>query len=213
MTIINVRGLSGSGKTTTVKNILSLYTNKREVRIGHKHPIAYKLTDTNLPNVVVLGHYENEISVGGADTIPQSQQVQALAQHYVDCGWIVLYEAMLYSINNTIPTHIVFVDPPSRVVAAQRSARSIAQGGTGQFQTASGILTKGQICRSYNAFTGWKRHCIDSNAATQQIVALLQTLPTNQIIEDTYIEVDAKFRGAKVPKRTNEPTTLDVLFG
>lgn len=66
--IIQIRGTSGSGKTTIVKNIMKLYEPKPVMRIGRKRPIAYRCKHPRGEReLAIIGHYETKC--GGCDTI------------------------------------------------------------------------------------------------------------------------------------------------
>jgi hypothetical protein len=68
--IIEIRGTSGSGKTTALREVMKHYTKWQPFFVpDRKRPLYY----TKQPNLVVLGHYE--IACGGCDTIGSVPQV------------------------------------------------------------------------------------------------------------------------------------------
>ena len=99
--IINIRGTSGSGKSTIVRQIMELYDTKDSLRVsGRKRPIAYRLTKEGHRPLVVLGHYET--ACGGCDTISQQPTIFQLVRTWAGVA-DVLFEGLLISaeVNNT----------------------------------------------------------------------------------------------------------------
>lgn len=89
--IIQVRGVSGSGKTTVVREVMSRVGGKWNPHYvkGRRKPLYY----TN-GNLVVLGHYESPC--GGADTLGSPPKAFQFARQF-DESSIVLYEGLLVS--------------------------------------------------------------------------------------------------------------------
>lgn len=72
-TLIQIRGTSGSGKSTVVRKFMETITGwVPEYRPGRKKPILYRAPD----GIVVLGHYESPC--GGCDTIGSAAAVAEL---------------------------------------------------------------------------------------------------------------------------------------
>lgn len=67
--IIQLRGTSGSGKSTIVRAVMASYDICPQFIVGRKQPIGYELHDRNqlLQPVYLIGHYETPC--GGCDTI------------------------------------------------------------------------------------------------------------------------------------------------
>lgn len=65
--IIQVRGTSGSGKSTAVRRFMETAEWTSEFRDGRKNPYLYWTRDIPPGKVVVLGHYNSPC--GGGDTI------------------------------------------------------------------------------------------------------------------------------------------------
>lgn len=100
--ILNIKGTSGSGKTTTARNLLSyphekIY-GKKQLKNGTKDIVmAYKCdlssAGLKLP-VYLLGSYEGVC--GGCDTIPTQSEVVRRAMEYFPEGHVFL-EGLLTS--------------------------------------------------------------------------------------------------------------------
>ena len=158
--IINIRGLSGSGKSTAVKKIMEHYENCEAVYTDFKTaPTLYLLSSTSMPNpLAVIGPYEHSHSVGGCDVFKNYQQIINLCTEFADRGYDVLYESMLLSKDNGIPRILVekghdvaamMIDVPVDVVAARRQQRSMAVGKSGVLKTATGIYRKETLDRIF----------------------------------------------------------------
>lgn len=103
---INVRGTSGSGKSTVARQIMALYERSEPVHVeGRKRPIQYVLkgVDSGHPDLAVIGHYET--ACGGCDTISKddtgrgnsADRIFGLIQENLDAGRDVLFEGLLVS--------------------------------------------------------------------------------------------------------------------
>lgn len=94
VTVINVRGTGGSGKSTLVKNIMALYPDKVEGFIpGRKQPILTNLSGNGRRTLVVPGHYNT--ACGGCDTVKTVDQVYEIVQDAAARGCDVLYEGIM----------------------------------------------------------------------------------------------------------------------
>lgn len=95
--IIQVRGTSGSGKTTVVREIMKQLGNAVPNFIaGRKQPLYYQFG-----TVIVLGHYE--VACGGCDTIGSVPQVfealGKLPEHsHIVCEGLLLSEDVKWSV-------------------------------------------------------------------------------------------------------------------
>lgn len=76
--IIQIRGTSGSGKSTVMRKVMEHFTLQPVHRPPRKKPLYYK--DDN-HHLVVVGHYESPC--GGGDTIGSARQVAELIQELV----------------------------------------------------------------------------------------------------------------------------------
>lgn len=96
MTVINIRGTSGSGKTTIVKKIMDQYTAVESVfREGRKRPLYYICRKLRHKDLAVLGAYENDC--GGCDTITETDETFKLVGDLSAAGHDVLFEGLLLS--------------------------------------------------------------------------------------------------------------------
>lgn len=88
--IIQVRGTSGSGKSTVMREVIAGLGGKVKpvMREGRKNPLYYMIDD-----IAILGHYESPC--GGCDTVGSARQVFDLLQEVE--ARIVLSEGLLLS--------------------------------------------------------------------------------------------------------------------
>lgn len=95
--VINIRGTSGSGKSSLVREAMKGYRRVRPVHEpDRKRPIYYVLTDHPArPDLTVLGHYET--ACGGCDTITEQDRIFELARDAVRRGQDVVFEGLLVS--------------------------------------------------------------------------------------------------------------------
>jgi shikimate kinase len=96
--IIQVRGTSGSGKTTVVKQVMKKLGPFHGVFIeGRKKPLYYSYAKNGYkgPNIFVLGHYEADC--GGCDTIGSAPAVFDLIKEVHTGDSIILSEGLLWS--------------------------------------------------------------------------------------------------------------------
>lgn len=94
--IIQIRGTSGSGKSTVMRKVMegvSSFTEEEwhpEYSEGRKKPLYYRMG-----GLVVLGHYES--ACGGCDTIGSAPQVFDLINSLNDGFQTILCEGLLLS--------------------------------------------------------------------------------------------------------------------
>lgn len=101
--IVNIRGGSGSGKSTVVRKIMDCYDTRTPHFIeGRKQPLWYDLKDSQNPQgrtLRVLGHYE--VACGGCDTIsgngdePAMKFIHRLIREAYQANLHVLYEGVI----------------------------------------------------------------------------------------------------------------------
>lgn len=93
--ILNVRGTSGSGKSTIVRKIMAMAP---ATDVGfqrgttRKQPYWYTLKFPEF-SIVVPGHYET--ACGGCDTIKTYDELFAIIRNAHSCGMHVLFEGLL----------------------------------------------------------------------------------------------------------------------
>lgn len=101
--ILNIRGTSGSGKSTVVKKLMQELDESNELtkfpiyRLGRKKPVAYhyRIAETRKPFVAIIGHYEG--TCGGCDSINTYDECFGRIQKYSDLGYHVIYEGLRQS--------------------------------------------------------------------------------------------------------------------
>lgn len=94
--IINIRGTSGSGKSTIVRSVMSHFETKRAYKMeGRKQPIGYVLESPEKTKLAVIGHYET--ACGGCDTISGMDKIFDLVRASAAQGYNVLFEGLLIS--------------------------------------------------------------------------------------------------------------------
>lgn len=95
MTIIQIRGTSGSGKTTVMRRVMvrlpGMLTRRPIYVEGRKRPLYYEFGN----NIVVLGSYES--ACGGCDTIGSAAQCFKEIVALDQMGKTVLCEGLLLS--------------------------------------------------------------------------------------------------------------------
>ncbi len=76
--IIQIRGTSGSGKSTVMRNVMDYMGGWNSVKVeGRKQPLYYVSDSSDgWPETIVLGHYES--ACGGCDTIGSAKAVWEL---------------------------------------------------------------------------------------------------------------------------------------
>lgn len=95
MTVINIRGTGGSGKSTVVRRIMELYPCREALpRSTGKRPRGYLLSG-RLGTLLVPGHYETP--TGGCDTLKTVDEVYEMiwAAVRADPPQNVLYEGIM----------------------------------------------------------------------------------------------------------------------
>ena len=108
--IINIRGTSGSGKSTIVRNIMERYDNKIAYKEdGRKQPIGYVLDHPHVglvSTLAIVGHYETDC--GGCDTISGMDRIYDLVRQSHKGGHHVIFEGLLISaeVNRTAQLHL-----------------------------------------------------------------------------------------------------------
>ncbi len=92
--IINIRGTSGSGKSTVMRRVMSEMTLQPHSVPGRRNPLFYTARYRDR-RVAVLGHYESEC--GGCDTINSYSTLTQLIRDLTAKGESILMEGLLLS--------------------------------------------------------------------------------------------------------------------
>lgn len=111
MTVINLRGTSGSGKSTAVRAIMNLaikvavgtgregvkpfFADPQTFGKKRKNPLFYLLEFPGFPDIAVLGSYGADC--GGADTLPTYDFIMGLVRERHSEGQHVIFEGLLLS--------------------------------------------------------------------------------------------------------------------
>jgi adenylate kinase family enzyme len=111
--IVNIRGTSGSGKSTIARAVMEHYrqalctvhpvyeTYEVEPEKERKRPLYYLCRDPRagepgaLPNLTIIGHYQTDC--GGTDTINDMEHIFELVREADSLGDNVLFEGLLIS--------------------------------------------------------------------------------------------------------------------
>lgn len=95
--IVNVRGTSGSGKTTVIRRFLKLAKTKARVKERGTAKIIGYIIDINVDKpVFVMGPYEDK-ACGGCDCFPNISKVFSEVHYWHDHGFHVIFEGLLIS--------------------------------------------------------------------------------------------------------------------
>lgn len=94
--IINLRGTSGAGKSTIVKNIMDRFGTREPFFVSNrKRPLGYVCYRPGQRSLGIVGHYE--IACGGCDTISQMGDVFGEVRRLHAAGLDVLFEGAIVS--------------------------------------------------------------------------------------------------------------------
>lgn len=138
MTVLQVRGTSGSGKTWVMKQILDGAHWQAEHAPGRRRPLYYRSLEPGMRPAVLLGHYETPC--GGCDSIGSARAVYELTRQVLaerpaatvlqeglllseDCKWTAALAA-------DFPVLVLFLTTPVETCLAQIRARRAAAGRT-----------------------------------------------------------------------------------
>lgn len=134
MSVIQIRGTSGSGKSTAIRRFMDLVAERTAApwvphhEEGRKKPLYYRHLPTRL---AVLGHYESVC--GGCDTIGSAREVYELIQslpsriQHVICEGLLLSEDTKWTSQLT-DVYVLFLTTPVETCLAQIEDRRAAKG-------------------------------------------------------------------------------------
>lgn len=100
--LLNIKGTSGSGKTTIVYRLLSQYTHRTPYFIpGRRMPLGYVFETKGRRPLAVIGHYDaGSAGCGGLDSVPTYAAMVEMMKLFWDLGYHVLGEGLLASGDN-----------------------------------------------------------------------------------------------------------------
>ena len=127
--IIQIRGTSGSGKSTVMRKVMEHFTLEPVYREKRKQPLYYKDDGYHL---TVLGHYESPC--GGCDTIGSAHAVFELVQQLVlfkhtVCEGLLLSEDVKWS-SQMRDLRVVYLTTPVEQCLANIRKRRAEAGNT-----------------------------------------------------------------------------------
>lgn len=137
-TIVNLRGTSGSGKSTVVFDLMAQYPTEPIKEKGKI--IGYVIHAIDAGDIYVLGRYETDC--GGCDTIMDINVTRKLIKRFAKKG-NVLFEGLI--VNNAYAGnlevmrktkqdfHFAFLDTPLRTCISRVKKRRKAKGNTKPF--------------------------------------------------------------------------------
>lgn len=135
--IINIRGTSGSGKSTIIRSVMSLFPLVTQTRMdGRRQPTGYWLGSEADPRVVFIpGHYET--ACGGCDTLPSYEVIFDMVRAAALTGRHVIFEGLLVSEETkrtlalqeeVAPVLVVHLDTPVEKCLSSIVERRMAKG-------------------------------------------------------------------------------------
>lgn len=221
--IVSIRGLSGSGKSTSLRRIRALYPNSEVLLKFRGRALVTRHWGLQGANECVsLGPYDSVNNSLGADIIPYMNQLKLLVTHYDNLGYDVVFESLILGGNSKFSQEmqqqqrdqaVFLLEVPLDVVKEQRRQRAIAIGNTGEFKTQTGIMTP-EILNS--AFTRIEKMGITALRTTQDNVTkdYLQVVlkqPIRTIVDNTdRFNLQQQFLLTKGVK--NQPPEPDTRF-
>lgn len=136
--IINIRGTSGSGKSTIVRKLLDNFPHTPVWDNSSKPKVlGYQLDDLGGRRVRIVGKYETPC--GGCDGIKTQDEVEQRVRDWHELGYDVLFEGLLIShiygrwakLAKDVGTGnmlFAFLDTPLEVCLERVKARRVARG-------------------------------------------------------------------------------------
>ncbi len=183
--IVSIRGLSGSGKSTSVKRIRELYPcSEVMLKFRNRALVTRHWGREGLNECVSLGPYDDVNNSKGADIIPYMAQLKLLVRHYDTLGYDVVFESLILGGNSKFPREmrdehrnnaVMLLEVPLERVAEQRKNRAIAIGNSGIFKTKTGIMTPEILNQAFGKI--------------QQLQGVTAKRTTQETVTDDYLEL------------------------
>lgn len=142
--VINIRGTNGSGKSTTVRRLMSYLGDQHFTEVKHGRVTCYEYHqsygDRGDVKIAVIGAYKT--ATGGCDTVKTQDEVCELVRTYASQGWHVIFEGVVISTLHSryskladellagynIPTVFAYMDTPPERCLQNVKARRVAAG-------------------------------------------------------------------------------------
>ena len=148
LVIINLRGTSGSGKSTIVRKLNGHYRTFYHIfEEGRRQPIStlYFNPVDLVGSLFIPGHYET--ACGGCDTIKTPDKVYELIRAAIVSNWNIIYEGIiiqddtrrLIELNAQYPVNIIELSTPIEDCLAGVQARRNARGDTRSLATKNTV--------------------------------------------------------------------------
>lgn len=161
--IIQIRGTSGSGKSTAMRQVMKSLGNWKPVHVPSRRQPLYYIHATR--SIMVLGHYE--VDGGGCDNIGSARTVYDLLQstqlsNIVLCEGLLLSEDVKWS-QQLENLHVVYLNTPLNTCLKQIRARREAAGNTKPLNVANTANRVAVIERSKVKLTALGVKCYSLN--------------------------------------------------
>jgi hypothetical protein len=98
MQVLNIRGTTGSGKTTIVRNLIHIADMKQLISIseGVKGHLLHFHQKPDVP-CIVIGEYKKDSNFGGVDAIAKISYVEPAIWRALEIAPVVVFEGLLIS--------------------------------------------------------------------------------------------------------------------
>lgn len=169
LTVVNLRGTSGSGKTTIVRNVLN--KGHWEKWAEDKKVLGYYNNDLMW---AVVGSYEN--ICGGCDGIKTQDETETRIKTLLSCGYNVLFEGLLVStitsrwekFAKTVDANVLFyyIDTPIEECIERVKQRRIAAGNTKPFNIENTVNRVKAIETTKQKLTAAGCYCLTDSQET-----------------------------------------------
>jgi hypothetical protein len=166
VSVIQVRGTSGSGKTWVMRQVMKQLDLVPEFIDGRKNPLYYEDTNGPLP-AFVLGHYE--ATCGGCDNIGSAKAVYELiekmpSRSIILCEGLLLSEDTLHSSRFKDRLKVLFLTTPLEQCLAQIEQRRKASGNDKPLSPDNTMKRVGVIERARQKLVQLGVHCRRASA-------------------------------------------------
>ena len=178
--IIQVRGTSGSGKSTVIRRVMEKTNDWQDINItGRTKPLYYISQELN---VALLGHYESACggcdNVGSAakvfDLIKEIQSKPVTKHRTILCEGLLLSEDTKWS-QQLDNLHVVYLNTPLNTCLKQIRARREAAGNDKPLNPSNTVNRVAVIERSRQKLTDLGVSCyhLPFDAAVKKVLELI----------------------------------------